>query len=239
MVKHQGAKAMINSNEQLTANTSLEQEKELLLAHRGELLLSFVEAAHQKRPSKMGRLFQRLRQTNDFLNCLERIEKAIGDKKQDSGRQYAVSSLFLHECYKALTADRDEQFFFITGAVVNGTCVLDQRLEFKHSKRSIVGVVGNHADTHRLLIKLEQYGHRLLAHFHSHPGKGLEATRPSGTDTGFQKRLEDAGYPTVAAIFSRDGYIRFFRLDKDLEIEIYGSGVEQHGKNSFRITAIS
>lgn len=229
----------MNNNEQVTINTSLEQERDLLLLQRGELLLSFVEAAQQNKPSKMGRVFQRLRQTNEFLNCLERIHKAMGERKQNAVRQYAVSSLFLHECYKTLTADRDEQFFFLTGAVVNGINVLDQRLEFKHSKRSIVGVVGNHTDTHRLLIKLEQYGHRLLAHFHSHPGKGLEATRPSGTDTGFQKRLEDAGYPTVAAIFSRDGYIRFFRLDDDLEIEIYGSGVEQHGKNSFRITAIS
>ena len=78
------------------------------------------------------------------------------------------------------------------------------------------------------IIKLEQFGHRLLAHFHSHPGNGIEANRPSGTNTGFQKRLEDAGYPAVAAIFSRDGYVRFFRLDDDLEIEIYGSGVEQH-----------
>ena len=41
----------------------------------------------------------------------------------------------------------------------------------------------------------------------------------------------------VAAIFSRDGYIRFFRLDDDLEIGIYGSGVEHHGKNNFRLTA--
>jgi proteasome lid subunit RPN8/RPN11 len=186
----------------------------------------------------MERVFQRLRQTNDFLNCLERIDKAMSEKKH-TGRQYTVSSLFLHECYKALTADRDEQFFFLTGAIVGGVNVLDQRLEFKHSKRSIVGVVGNQADTHRLLIKLEQYGHRLLAHFHSHPGNGPEATRPSCTDTGFQKRLEDAGYPSVAAIFSRDGYIRFFRLDDDLEVEIYGSGVEQHDKNNFRITAIS
>ncbi|MFY9607380.1 MAG: hypothetical protein WAU45_02035 [Blastocatellia bacterium] len=120
-----------------------------------------------------------------------------------------------------------------------GTYVLDQILEFKHAKRNVVGVVGNQADTHRLLIKLERFGHRLLAHFHSHPGNGPDATRPSGTDTGFQKRLEDAGYPAVAAIFSRDGYIRFFRLDDDLEIEIYGSGVEQHGKNNFRLTALS
>ena len=230
---------MKDSNEQLTRHTRLEQEKESLLAQRKELVISFVEAVQHKKPGKMSKAFQSLRQTNQFLNSLERIDKAMDEKKQSSIRQYTVSSLFLHECFKALTADRDEQFFFITGTVVNGTCVLDQILEFKHSKRSIVGVVGNHADTHRLLIKLEQFGHRLLAHFHSHPGNGLEATRPSGTDTGFQKRLEDAGYPAVAAIFSRDGYIRFFRLDDDLEIEIYGSGVEQHGKNSFRITAVS
>ncbi len=230
---------MKDSNEQLTTRASVEHEEELLLAKRGELLLSFVEAAQQKRPSKMARVFQSIRQTNEFLNCLGRIDKAISERRQSTVRQYTVSSLFLHECYKALTADRDEQFFFLTGTVVGGTHVLDQRLEFKHNKRSIVGVVGNHADTHRLLIKLEQFGHRLLAHFHSHPGNGLEATNPSGTDTGFQKRLEDAGYPTVAAIFSRDGYVRFFRLDEDLEIEIYGSGVEQHGKNSFRLTAIS
>ena len=230
---------MKDSKEQLTTRASVEHEEELLLAKRGDLLLSFVEAAQERKPSKMARIFQRLRQTNEFLNSLARIDAAISERRQSTVRQYTVSSLFLHECYKALTADRDQQFFFLTGTVVSGTHVLDQRLEFKHNKRSVVGVVGNHADTHRLLIKLEQFGHRLLAHFHSHPGNGLEATNPSGTDTGFQKRLEDAGYPTVAAIFSRDGYVRFFRLDDDLEIEIYGSGVEQHGKNSFRLTAIS
>jgi hypothetical protein len=230
---------MKDSNEQATSNTHLEQEKESLLEQRKELVISFVEAVQHKKPGKMDRAFRLLRQVNQFLNCLERIDRAIRERKQRTVRQYAVSSLFLHECFKALTADRDEQFFFITGTVVNGTNVLDQRLEFRHSKRNVVGVVGNQSDTHRLLIKLEQFGHRLLAHFHSHPGNGLEATRPTGTDIGFQKRLENAGYPSVAAIFSRDGYIRFFRLDDDLEIEIYGSGVEQHGKNSFRLTSIS
>jgi hypothetical protein len=78
--------------------------------------------------------------------------------------------------------------------------VLDQRLEFQHAKRNLIGVTGNQSDTHRLLIRLEQFGHRLLAHFHSHPGKGFEATHPSGIDTGFQQRLEEAEYPTVAAI---------------------------------------
>ncbi len=224
---------------QVTTKGCLEQERELLLAERQDLITSFVEAATTKRPAKMKRTFERLQRTNKFLNCLERIETSITWDQGDGAHRYVVSSLFLHECFKDLTADRDEQFFFLTGAIVRGTYVLDQRLEFQHAKRSMVGVVGNHADTHRLLIRLEQFGHRLLAHFHSHPGKGLEATRPSGTDTGFQKRLEDAGYPTVAAIFSRDGFVRFFRLDEDFDVEIYGSGVEQHGKNSFQLTAVS
>lgn len=227
----------MDSKRQIT--TSLDRERETLLAERQVLIASFVEAAEHKRPSKMRRVFGQLCRTNEFLSCLERIDKASSETEDSSPRRYAVSSLFLHECFKELTADRDEQFFFLTGAIVRGTYVLDQILEFAHSKRSVVGVVGNQTDTHRLLIKLEQFGHRLLAHFHSHPGNGLEATRPSGTDTGFQKRLEDAGYPTVAAIFSRDGFVRFFRLDEELEVEIYGSGVERHEKNSFRLTAVS
>jgi len=230
---------MENDSEVITSKTRLDNERETLLAKRQELISSFVGAVENRRPSKMGRVVQRLRQTNDFLDSLERIGEAMHEQTENKGRRYTVSSLFLHQCFKELTADRNEQFFFLTGAIVQGTYVLDQKLEFQHTKRSVVGVVGNHGDTHRLLIKLEQFGHRLLAHFHSHPGTGIDATRPSGTDTGFQERLENAGYPTVAAIFSRDGYIRFFRLDNDLEIEIYGSGVEQHGRNSFRLTTVS
>jgi len=228
----------MQSTEENTSTTQLEQERQTLLTKRQELVTAFVGAVENRSASKMGRVFERLRQTNSFLDSLERIGEAR-DETESQSRRYTISSLFLHECFKELTADRDEQFFFLTGAIVRGTYVLDQKLEFQHVKRNMVGVVGKQADTHRLLIKLEQFGHRLLAHFHSHPGNGMDATNPSGTDTGFQKRLEDAGYPTVAAIFSRDGYIRFFRLDNDLEIEIYGSGVEQHGKNKFRLTAMS
>jgi hypothetical protein len=230
---------MEGRNEQTTVRSLLDGERSVLLDQRRELLDFFVEATERKRPSRMTQIFERLQQTNDFLGCIERIDQELLKESGNKTRRYVVSSLFLHECFKELTADRDEQFFFLTGAIVKGVHVLDQRLEFQHAKRSMVGVVGNHGDTHRLLIKLEQFGHRLLAHFHSHPGKGIEATRPSGTDTGFQKRLEDAGYPAVAAIFSRDGYVRFFRLDNDLEVEIYGEGVEQHDKNSFRLTGIS
>lgn len=149
-----------------------------------------------------------------------------------------VSTLFLHESFKELTKDKNEQFFFITGAAINGVFVLDQRVELSHEKRTMMGVVADVKSTHRLLIKLEQFGHRLLAHFHSHPGTGAESTHPSGIDQNFQQRLESAGHIAVAAIFSRDGYIRFFRLDQNLEIEIHGEGVQKHAENIYRLTNI-
>ncbi len=119
----------------------------------------------------MSELFIKICQTNEFLRSLEQI-----DGKQTEvipgRRRYAVSSLFLHESFTKLTADQDEEFFFITGNEIDGVFVLDQWAEFAHQKRSIVGVTADTRSTHRLLIKLEQFGHRLLAHFHSHPGNG-------------------------------------------------------------------
>jgi len=152
------------------------------------------------------------------------------------GRRYAASSLFLHESFKKLTADQDEQFFFVTGTEIEGTLVLDQWAEFAHQKRSVVGVTADTRSTHSLLIKLEKFGHRLLAHFHSHPGKGVEATRPSGTDRRFQERLESAGHVAVMVIFSRDGFVRFVRLDQSVEVQIHGQGVEEHEPGIYRLT---
>jgi len=152
--------------------------------------------------------------------------------------RYAVSSLFLHDCYRKLTADPDEQFFFITGSEIDGVHVLDQCAEFAHQHRSRIGVVGHMPSTHNLLIKLEQFGHKFLAHFHSHPGKGPAATQPSGTDENFQRRLEQGGHLALMAIFSRDGYVRFVRLDQDFTLDIYGKGVERYASTIFRLTDV-
>jgi len=213
------------------------RERELLLARRTELVQSFHVATQRRQSRRLARTFEGIRWINEFLGALDRIEQNTAAATQ-LGSQYAISSMFLHQCFRDLTADRNEQFFFVTGAEVGGVRVLDQKAEFLHTQRTMMGVVGNTASTHRLLIRLEQFGHKLLAHFHSHPGTGAGATRPSGTDENFQKRLEAAGYPTVAAIFSRDGYVRFFRLDGDFQIQIHGSGVDHVGDQVYRLTQI-
>jgi len=215
--------------------THLEKKRTTLIEKREELLGRFGEAVRGR--NQVESLVHDLLQTNDFLESLERIA-AENTPSSNTPNRYTVSSWFLHESFKKLTADQDEQFFFITGAEVEGVLVLDQWAEFAHQRRSRLGVVADMPSTHNLLIKLEQFGHKFLAHFHSHPGNGADATHPSGTDEKFQKRLEAAGHVAVMAIFSRDGFVRFVRLDQNLEIEIYGVGVKNHAPGIYRLTNI-
>ncbi len=215
--------------------THLEQKKQALVARREQLIGRFNESARACRNT--ARICSEIRRVNDFLGTLDRITSE-NSPNADGPRRYAVSSLFLHDCFKKLTADPDEQFFFITGAEVYGVHVLDQCAEFAHQRRSRMGVVADMPSMHNLLIKLERFGHKFLAHFHSHPGNGPGSTHPSGTDQNFQRRLEQGGHLALMAIFSRDGYVRFVRMDRQLDLEIYGEGVEVYAPGVFRLKNI-
>jgi hypothetical protein len=210
----------------------LNEKHKALLDRREQLIGRFNQAARDRKSTS--RVCQEIRRTNDFLSTLERIALE-NTRSQDGPRQYAVSSLFLHECAKKLTADQDEQFFFVTGAEVGGVLVLDQWAEFAHQRRTRMGVVAEIPSTHNLLIRLEQFGHKFLAHFHSHPGNGPDATHPSGIDQNFQRRLERAGHLALMGIFSRDGFVRFVRMDQKFELEIYGEGVETYAPSVYRL----
>jgi hypothetical protein len=211
-----------------TSPTSRKHER--LLKRREALLTKFEKATHGNQRRRMLAAHRELQHVAECLTILN------GRKPRSGAPRFIISSLFLAQCLRDLTADANEQFFFITGAEVDGVGVLDQKVEFDHDRRTMLGVTSNPSATHRLLIRLEQFGHRLLAHFHSHPGLGLASTHPSGTDEAFQRRLETAGYPTIAAIFSRDGYVRFFRLSSAFELTVHGEGVEDLGHHTYRIS---
>jgi hypothetical protein len=197
--------------------------------------MAFTRATERAHRGRMMHLSQHLQRTTEVLNWLDQIEQDVQAHVCPDPAPYVVSSLFLYECHRELTADSFEQFFFVTGPELPNALVLNQKAIFAHDKRNLVKAVGNPGATHALLIKLEQFGHRLLGHFHSHPGNGASATTPSVTDTNFQRRLETAGYPTVAAIFSRDGFLRFFRLDRPVEVRIHGTRVEAIGDGVYRL----
>lgn len=221
-----------------TPELVLNQKRKQLLASRTRLLQRFQKATEDNEPKRLTSAYRQISQINDLLTSLDQIEAEMRPKSSGSNR-FAVSSLFLHECFREVTADENEQMYFVTGMEVEGVFVLDQRADFLKEKRTFGAVVADTRSTHRLLIKLEQFRHRLLGHIHSHPGFGPDSTRPSGTDHDFQKRLETAGHVAVAAIFSRDGFVRFFRLDNNFEIEVFGNGVTQHARNIFRLDPIN
>jgi hypothetical protein len=205
---------------------------------RARLLALYSGAVENNNARRMSYLNKKLQETGQMLDSLAEIETEILSRKRGDTR-FIVSSLFLHECFRDLTLDNKEQFFFISGCEADGIMILDQRCGFEHVSRTAAGVEGEIRSTHHLLCKLEQFGHRLLAHFHSHPGHGIGATMPSPTDRAFQERLERGGYPTVAAVFSRDRYIRFFRLDHEFELEVHGKGVEEVEPNVFHLTHLN
>ena len=227
---------------QPSALIHLERERNRLLATRQKQLEAFIAEVSGGKRRKMAQLFLKIRQTNDFLHTLAEIAESLNPPGSAEAQRprYTVSSLFLYESFKKLTADRNEQFFFVTGAELDGALILDQWAEFEHQTRTAGRATGDIQSTHRVLIRLEQFGHRLHGHFHSHPGNGPSSTQPSGIDENFQKRLEVAGHSAVMAIFSRDCFVRFVRLDGKPEIEIYGSGVEKHDdeKTIYRLTDI-
>src|SRR5690348_12528145 len=112
--------------------THLNEKRQALIEKREKLITQFNDAARARKGT--ARLCTEIRRTNDFLASLDRIIEENVHKPGDP-RRYAVSSLFLHECFRRLTADADEQFFFVTGSEVEGVYVLDQWAEFAHQRR--------------------------------------------------------------------------------------------------------
>jgi hypothetical protein len=218
-------------------NSHLEEKTKTLLEKREKLIDRFNTAARNGKNAT--RVCAELRRTNEFLESLGQIAAERQRRLSDRPRRYVVSSLFLHECFDKLTADKNEQFFFVTGSETEGVMVLDQCAEFAHEIRNPLSVVAKMPSTHNLLIRLEQFGHKFLAHFHSHPCVGIDGTHPSGVDLDFQQRLESAGHLALMAIFSRDGYIRFIRHDQNFEIEIYGKGAENVAPGIYHLTKIN
>src|SRR5262249_37181546 len=99
----------------------LEERRRALTEKREKLLGRFSTSARAGKST--ARTCTEIRRVNDFLATLDQIVEENTPKPGEIKR-YAVSSLFLHDCFQKLTADPDEQFFFITGSEVEHVYVL-------------------------------------------------------------------------------------------------------------------
>ena len=153
------------------------------------------------------------------------------------GSRYQISSLFLKDCLKYLKSDpgHNERIHLVTGTITaEGTKVLSRMEKVRYDRQSAVYVRAEKIDSHQKIVSLaEDYGHLVLAVFHSHTSEGISATAPSSIDRSFLQRMAKIGCDCLGGIFSLDGYVRFFMANEKFEIEVYGKGIKKITENSF------
>ena len=191
------------------------------------------DALHGKDEGKVEDTYQKAREAFEVKLAL----KTSPTEPKRAAPRYLIEYKFLKRAFRKLTSDGSERMVLVTGPELDsGIFVLSRMIEPETSRRSACGVepdFGNMIDT--LSEMEEEDGARLIACFHSHPGTGRSATGPSGIDIGTQERLERGGYPAVGAIFSRDGWVRFYSVDRKFRVEVTGKGGEARGEKIFKL----
>ena len=84
-------------------------------------------------------------------------------------------------------------------------------------------------------MHIHDYGLLPLGYFHSHPGCGPRATRPSDTDRQTQAIMEESGSKIIGGIFSRDGFVRFYANDWEPDIRIVGKQIRKVAQNVYHL----
>jgi len=159
---------------------------------------------------------------------------------------YATDSLFLHECYQYLFQDMtktsDSRFVgelewacLVTGPRIGNIRVLDRLVPVQIAYQSAGGVRLSADSLRQTLMSLQESGHSLYGVFHSHRMNGPHGATPSPIDLNAQKNILEAAYPAIQAIFTKDGYLRFFSYERAFEIEVYGKGVIHINEKLFQL----
>lgn len=148
---------------------------------------------------------------------------------------YLVSSLLLHDAFRVLTQTPDENLHAVTGLVCGRRRILQRIVPLRLSLQSRSGAAADDTGLAEQLVRLNGFGALPLAYFHSHPGRGVEATAPSGTDLKTQKTMERSGSKIIGGIFSRDGVVRFYAAGWEPCVRVVGKRVEEVQKNVYRL----
>lgn len=211
-------------------------------AENYKALFSFIEDEFDKRIDKLMKEFEEGNR-DDVQSAFKRAMKAYDAKRTLQNGSFSSKPIYLadytllHKAYELLTRDEKEGFCVVTGPDINDNIfALARIIEPNMKVRSATGAKPDFGKMADLLGEMEEkQGSRLISYFHSHPGNGMGATKPSGTDHDTQDGYERGGYPSVGAIFSRDGYVRFYSHNRDFQVEVSGKGGEQVEEKIFRL----
>lgn len=225
------------------AETPLEVNAQLVDGFLSENLAATLEQLRQQAWQTDGTTMPEA--TYERLKRLRQIRAALAalmtQSKVEDARHfvYLISAAFLRDAFYALTKTRDENLVYATGPD-DGTrlCALTRLVTFNLAQRSVAQAVPEQSSQLAALSQLDKNEERLLATLHSHSGIGARSTMPSPTDRSTQQGLERNGYPAIGAIFSRDGYVRFYSVNRLFRVAVSGAGARQIDDYLFQITDI-
>jgi hypothetical protein len=146
-----------------------------------------------------------------------------------------ANSLFLHECFVLLTRTEDENLHAVTGSIVGNLRTLDRIVPLQLSLQGLAGAEAENCSLASELIRLNDFGLLPLAYFHSHPGRGANATHPSSTDRQTQSTMEESGSEIIGGIFSRDGFVRFYANKKVPNVHVVGKRIRKVEQNVYKL----
>ena len=151
-----------------------------------------------------------------------------------AAEHFVAGSWFLHRCYHHLMRVANEDLHLVTGMTLDNQYVMTDMVTLQEINGSATGAFVSAQNVREGLMLMERYGYTCLGVFHSHPGRGAASTQPSGTDWSNQKTWEQA-YPLVGAVFSRDGYVRFFASKPQVQLAVVGKKVTKINENLYRL----
>lgn len=162
-------------------------------------------------------------------------DKAIEGKREKP--LFVINSMMLYDCFERLTRTKEEDLMVVTGSCVDHIRSLERIVPVSLSRQSVVGAKADDQSLADGLINLCEFGLRPLAYLHSHPGFGIEATHPSGTDRDTQSVVEQSGSEIIGGIFSQDRFVRFYANGGEPDVKVFGKRVTEVEKNVYRLEA--
>lgn len=158
-----------------------------------------------------------------------------GDKMFPS--TFVLESFFLRQLITLLTKDEHEDMYFLTGPKFGPIRIVSRwadKIHFDH--QSPVRVSASARSVAVALIPIIEQGAELHIIAHSHPGRGIGATTPSGIDLACLRKLQSAGSVAIGCIVTRDGHVRFFSALTDFYVMVLGAGVAEVSQHVFKIS---
>jgi hypothetical protein len=150
---------------------------------------------------------------------------------------YWISSAVLAQAHAYLlqrlpgSAGEPEWMLAVTGLKWDGVRTLEHLIAVRLATQSGARASFDMQHFTAVAVSLHQHGMELLAVMHSHRFSG--PPRPSGVDMHLQGILDEGQYTACQAVFSEDGWVRFFGGEHRFAVQVYGKGVKPDGKDPF------